>query len=192
MSPIALAMNLVLALLLVSALGLGMRLERKLKALREGQDRFAGAVAELDRAAQRAETGLAELRMATEEAVDLLAGRIEKARELATRLERFTAEAARPVAPASRAPTPQARPAPARPGLDRAAARPSAPRVQDLPPDDAEAAAEDLVLRLTESQMLAKAAPPARQEPRPTARSRASVDDDLFEAAPRALAGGRR
>ena len=81
MSPIALAMNLVLALLLLSALGFGWRLERRLKALREGQSNFVAAVADLDRAARRAENGLAELRAATDETMELLSGRIEKARE---------------------------------------------------------------------------------------------------------------
>ena len=66
MSPIALAMNLVLALLLLAALGFGIRLNGRLKALRDGQLDFAGAVADLDRAAQRAEKGLAELRGATD------------------------------------------------------------------------------------------------------------------------------
>lgn len=175
MSPIALGMDLLLAVLLLLALGFGVRLDRRLRLLREGQRDFAGAVADLDRAAQRAERGLAELRAATEETVDLLAGRIEKARELAARLETMTAEAARPIARAPAAP-------PASPRTAR-------PTVRDLPPERAEAAAEDLVLRLTER--LPQTSPPARLEPRASARSRASVDDDLFDSGPRA-AGGRR
>lgn len=208
MSPIALGMDLVLAVLLISALGFGLRLERRLKALREGQERFAGAVAELDRAARRAETGLAELRAATEEAVDLLGGRIEKARELAARLERFTSESARPVAAArAAAPEPQRT---ARAPLERA---PIAPRTAEragpradrrdepLSTAGAEAAAQDLVLRLTETQMLSRdrggerlaADRPTRAEPLRAARpARASIDDDLFEAPPRASAGARR
>jgi hypothetical protein len=58
-------------------------------------------------------------------------------------------------------------------------------------PDRAEAAAEDLVLRLTEKQALG-ASRPARLEPRPTQRSRASIDDELFDQTPQAAAGGRR
>jgi hypothetical protein len=169
MSPIAIAMNLVLGLLLLFALGFGMRLERRLKALRDGQATFAGAIADLDRAAQRAERGLAELRAATEEAVDLLGGRIEKARELAAKLETMTSDAARPIA--------------------RPAARPTRPAA-DMPLARAEAEAEDLVLRLTERE--AAAARPGRLDPRIAARSRANIDDDLFESAPRAAAGGRR
>jgi hypothetical protein len=199
MSPIALAMNLVLAVLLVSALGFGVRLERRLKALREGQASFVGAVADLDRAARRAETGLAELRAATEEAVDLLAGRIEKARDLAARLERLTSAADRP-APERPAPERLApeRLVPERLVPERAEARRplserpwARPRRGEAPPEPAEAEAEDLVLGLTERQPPA-ADRPLRLDTRPTPRSRASVDDDLFEAAPRATAGGRR
>jgi hypothetical protein len=174
MSPIALGMDLVLAVLLLLALGFGVRLERRLKALREGQATFVGAVADLDRAAQRAERGLAELRAATDEAIELLAGRIEKARELAARLETHTAEAARPVV------------RPAEPVRPQAVSR-FAP---DMAPIHAEAAAEELLLRLTE-RPLAEAPRPARLEPRPTPRSREMIDDDLFDA-PMAAAGGRR
>ena len=52
MSPIALGMNLALAVLLLAALGFGMRLDRRLKALKDGQATFAGAVADLDQAAR--------------------------------------------------------------------------------------------------------------------------------------------
>jgi hypothetical protein len=182
MSPIALAMNLILAILLLAALGFGLRLERRLKALRDSQASFAGAVADLDRAAQRAEHGLAELRAATDETIELLAGRIEKARALATRLESLTAEGARPSA---RADAPRLVTAP-----DRSAPRSPRPAA-DLPNDRAEAAAEDLVLRLAEKQ-IASEARTARPEPRPSVRSRASIDDELFDAAPRTALGTRR
>jgi hypothetical protein len=94
MSPISLSLELLLAVLLVAALGFGWRLERRLKGLRESHGQFAQAVADLDRAAHRAEVGLAELREATDEAIDLLAGRIEKARELAAKLEKLTQDGA--------------------------------------------------------------------------------------------------
>jgi hypothetical protein len=89
MSLIGLAMNVLLACLLGAALVMGWRLNRRLAVLRESHEGFAKAVAELDTAAQRAEQGLADLRAATDEAVDLLADRIEKARELAQKLERL-------------------------------------------------------------------------------------------------------
>ncbi len=184
MSPIAIGMNLVLALLLLAALGFGWRLERRLKALRESQMSFVGAVADLDRAARRAETGLAELRAATEETVDLLAGRIEKARELAAKLETMTAHAARPIAAA---PAASAREAP-RPTAARAPLRRDP--LDDLTEDRAKAAAEDLVLRLTERP--APTAERVRLDPRIGARSRATIDDELFDSTPRTAAGGRR
>lgn len=192
MSLIALAMNLFLALLLLAALGFGIRLNGRLKALRDGQLDFAGAVADLDRAAQRAEKGLAELRIATDEALELLAGRIEKARELANRLETHTAGAARPIERTPERPVLRAvaerDPAPRRAGMGR--------RLADLPIDEAEAAAEDLLLRLTDAE---PAPAPAREPPRPvrmelkpSPRSRASVDDDLFDSSPRTALGARR
>lgn len=75
-----------LILLLVAAVGYGVRLEKKLVVLREGQAAFGRAVAELDGAAARAESALASLRAAGEEA-DLLHDRILKARALKDELE---------------------------------------------------------------------------------------------------------
>ncbi len=88
MSLIAIAMNLLLAVLLLAALFMGWRLNRRLKALRDSHDGFAQAVAELDAAARRAEQGLADLRAATDEAAETLSDRIEKARQLSQRLDR--------------------------------------------------------------------------------------------------------
>ncbi|HEY5006646.1 MAG TPA: DUF6468 domain-containing protein, partial [Caulobacteraceae bacterium] len=90
MSPISMTLDLILAALLLITLGFGLRLERRLKTLQASQVSFANAVADLDRAAVRTETGLAELRGAMDEAASLLAGRIEKAREMATKLETLT------------------------------------------------------------------------------------------------------
>ncbi|OXE36610.1 MAG: flagellar positioning protein PflI [Phenylobacterium zucineum] len=88
MSLVAIGLNALLSALLIIALWMGFRLNRRLNALRESHEGFATAVAELDRAAQRAEHGLSALREATDEAVDLLSDRIEKARTLAAKLER--------------------------------------------------------------------------------------------------------
>lgn len=108
MSLIALGMNLLLAALLLAALGLGWRLDRRLRAVRDSQAAFAKAAAELDSAAARARAGLAELRAAGDEAVDLLGGRIARAREAADRLDKSLARAeAMPV----RAPAPSRVPA---------------------------------------------------------------------------------
>src|SRR5262249_38306735 len=54
---------------------------------------FTKAVEDLDRAAARAEQGLADLRAATDEAAESLAGRIERAGALAARLEKLTSDA---------------------------------------------------------------------------------------------------
>ena len=74
MSPIGLVLNLFLGVLLLFALMLGMRLERRLKALREGHLDFTKAVAELDQAALRTESVLADLRATTHQAQAVLGG----------------------------------------------------------------------------------------------------------------------
>ncbi|MDP3803601.1 DUF6468 domain-containing protein [Brevundimonas sp.] len=76
----------VLMLLLVAALGYGVRLEKKLSALRAGQQAFASAVTELNAAAGRAEAALSSLRASGQE-TDLLHDRIVKAREVKAQLE---------------------------------------------------------------------------------------------------------
>ena len=93
MSDIGLILNGLLGVLLVGALVLGWRLEGRLKALRASHQSFKEAVEDLDRAAGRAEQGLADLRAATDEAAETLAGRIDRSGHLAGRLERLTAEA---------------------------------------------------------------------------------------------------
>jgi len=183
MSPISLVMNLLLAFLLLLALGLGWRLERRLKALKAGQADFAKAVADLDRAAMRAQAGLAELRTATDESIDLLSGRIERARELSGKLEKLNDDAA---ATADRLAA-----APRREPLERTQTRMASPpesRVRATRPRDAGArlgdpvaAVENLILRLSEQDRVEPA--PARRAapaPRPV-RARAPIDDDLFE-----------
>ena len=87
---IGLVMDAALMLLLVCAVGFGVRLERRLKVLREGQLAFAGAVTELNQAAGRAESALASLRAAGQE-TDLLHDRIVRARELKAELEKLVA-----------------------------------------------------------------------------------------------------
>lgn len=93
----------VLMLLLVAALGYGVRLEKKLSALRAGQLAFASAVTDLNAAAGRAEAALASLRASGQE-TDLLHDRIVKAREVKAQLESLIARA--PAAPAQ-APAPR-------------------------------------------------------------------------------------
>lgn len=184
---ISLLMDLLLVVLLIAALGFCWRLERRLKGLRDSHADFAGAVADLDRAAQRAETGLAQLRRGTDEAIDLLAGRIEKARELADKLERVSVAAT--TSPGPRPANDIARPAPL-----RAAPRPAPPISAGSV--DAVRAAESLARRLSgDDRMNPQRPAPMRSQPLPqhTAQNRSSLDDDLFEApALVAVQAGRR
>jgi hypothetical protein len=91
----------VLMLLLVAALGYGVRLEKKLSALRAGQQAFASAVTELNAAAGRAEAALANLRASGQE-TDLLHDRIVKAREVKAQLESLIAGPRSPRRPLTR------------------------------------------------------------------------------------------
>jgi uncharacterized protein DUF6468 len=118
MSDIGLIMNGLLGVLLIGALALGWRLEGRLKALRASHQSFTQAVEDLDRAAGRAEQGLADLRAATDEAAETLAGRIDRAGHLAGRLEKLTAGAT--LAEARLIAAPQPKPASELLGAERA------------------------------------------------------------------------
>src|SRR5215207_1222602 len=120
MSPfVVIGMNLLLGGLLVAAMIVGLRLNKRLKALRDSHEGFEAAVMHLNLAAQRAEQGLADLRAATDEATDMLSDRIEKGRALATKLERLVSAAPElPRTAASERPQPRSMPSvnpPARP-----------------------------------------------------------------------------
>ncbi|WP_443749670.1 DUF6468 domain-containing protein [Asticcacaulis solisilvae] len=80
-------MDFVLMGLLVAALWFGVRLDKKLKALRGAHEGFAKAVGDLDQAAIRAHHSLKELRADADESQDLLHGRILAARDLLQKLE---------------------------------------------------------------------------------------------------------
>jgi len=165
---ISIGLNLMLGVLLFCALILGLRLERKLRGLRDSHADFAKAVGELDQAAGRTETSLASLRAGTETAKSEVASRIDQARVACQRLEKLVADAdkaavrlSQPLALLDRAPPP-ARPVQAPP----AAPAPSA--IARPAPEFARPSA-------------AAAAAPA------PARSRAKlVDDDLFAQGPAA------
>jgi hypothetical protein len=188
MSIIPIVLNLTLGALLIAALGLGWRLERRLKGLRDSHQTFAKAVDDLDRAATRAEQGLADLRAATDEAAETLAVRIERAKSLAARLENAI----------ERAPAPAPAPAPAQPQL-----RPRELRADLILEDAAPRPALRPSLGREERPALRASAP--QSQPRPPLasrlidpRSRARLDDDLFDetagherVALRAAVGGR-
>ena len=184
MSIIGLVMNVLLAGLLLAALVMGWRLNGRLKALRDSHDGFAIAVRELNSAAARAEQGLADLRAATDEAVDELADRIEKGRALATRLERLIDKAplaaaadGRPRAMTEGLASEDIRSAERRLGALLAAARETRPERPERPAE-----------RTSDRAMYREA--PAAVSPR-----RLTVEDDLFEDEPLildALRGARR
>ncbi len=139
MSPIGLALDLLLIALLLAALAFGVRLERRLRQLRESQAGFLQAVQELDGAAARAEHGLETLRRATEAAQVELTERLDEARGLIRRLERVTAAGAavpEPMraVPTNAAPTRTPRPAPIA----------AEPVPQPFPPSPERASADDL------------------------------------------------
>ncbi|HZZ33228.1 MAG TPA: DUF6468 domain-containing protein [Phenylobacterium sp.] len=173
MSLIGLAMNVLLAALLLAALMMGWRLNRRLKALRDSHDGFAAAVTDLNAAAGRAEQGLADLRAATDEAADLLADRIDKGRSLAMKLERLVEHAAVPQRPA---PAPAASPddpvAERRLGALLAAAREMRAE-RSMPP-----------LRAAAPERAASERPSLERQ---IVRARRLAEDDLFDDAPLTL-----
>ena len=181
MSVTAIALNSLLAILLLIALVFGWRLERRLKALRDSHEGFAKAVADLDRAAQRAEQGLADLRAATDEAADTLADRITQAKALAAQLdERLDRPMVTPPPAASRpAARPVAEPRPVTP-------RPIRAGESETPTETSRRLrAEDFERLLDREARIPRDAPPpsaARPSgPKETPRSRARIDDDLFD-----------
>lgn len=180
MSPVSLALDLLLAALLVSALVVGLRLNRQLKQLRAGQAGFVRAVAELDAAATRADSGLKALRAASEDTHDQLLARIETARGLIGKLDAATVAAARAVEALPPAP---ARAVP-RPPTARTPLAPSPPGAQALA-RAAPAAAVDAA----PSRAAARLDPRFRSPVRPAARE---LDADLFEAEPEAAPDIRR
>jgi hypothetical protein len=178
MSLAAITLNGLLAVLLLVALGYGVRLERRLKALRDSHEGFAKAVADLDRAAMRAEQGLADLRAATDEAADTLADRISQAKALAVQLdERLNRPIVTPPPTSGRAVVEQ-----------RLAAEPRpmrAPEPEPSPEAQRRLRAEDFEKLLDRESRIPRDAPSpsaARPSaPKETPRSRARIDDDLFE-----------
>ncbi|MGZ9114899.1 MAG: DUF6468 domain-containing protein [Brevundimonas sp.] len=171
----------VLMLLLVAALGYGVRLEKKLTALRAGQQAFASAVAELNTAAGRAEAALASLRASGQE-TDLLHDRIIKAREVKAQLEVLIARGPAPSESAPVRVTPQPAPVAVTPAEDERALRMAAlaERIQGMAPAAARAPAPvaggnnvaAILGALTANQS-------AKQS---LNRARRNLDEDLFAA----------
>ncbi|HVV34847.1 MAG TPA: DUF6468 domain-containing protein [Vitreimonas sp.] len=86
MSPITLTIEGLLAVMLAACLFFFWRLDRKLSALRNGQDGIRAAAAELVQATQHAENAVRSLRLTAAEAGRDLQARINDARVTADRL----------------------------------------------------------------------------------------------------------
>lgn len=188
MTAVGIAMNLILAGLLLAAMIVGLRLNRRLAALRQSHDGFEIAVRDLNLAAQRAEQGLADLRAATDEATDTLSDRIEKGRALAIKLERLVSSA--PELPTVAAP-------------ERAYATRAMPAAMPVRESPAQQRLTNLLAaaraRLEAESLSVAPVSPVGPDRTVMGSSRdrraASVDDDLFDDAPLSLdrvAGGRR
>jgi hypothetical protein len=104
MSPIGIGLDILLITLLLTALTVGLRLNKRLKAMREGQDSFVKAVGDLDSAATRAQSALVALRAASENTHDELLTRIETARGLIVKLDKAADLASRAAAVVQAAP----------------------------------------------------------------------------------------
>jgi hypothetical protein len=86
MSPIALSLEIVLAIMLGACLFCFWRLDRKLTAVRNGQDGVRAAAAELVQATAQAEAAVRSMRLTAQEAGRDLQQRINDARATADRL----------------------------------------------------------------------------------------------------------
>ena len=164
MSATGLILDGVLMLLLIGAVAFGIRLERKLAALRNGQAEFAKAVSELNAAAGKAENALMALKSAGQD-TDLLHDRIVKGRQLKAELEALI----------SRTPV-RTDPAPAQPAAVVREPRPE-PVVQ--PKVEADPAPEQAAERASLILQALAANQPAQQS---LNRARRKLDEDLFAA----------
>ena len=87
MNAIAFCLDLILASLLLAALFVGLRLDRKLKTLKDSQSGFVNAVAELDAAIVKAQEGLAVLKTTAALAESAISDRIQDAKGISARLD---------------------------------------------------------------------------------------------------------
>jgi hypothetical protein len=165
MSATGLILDGVLMLLLIGAVAFGIRLERKLAALRNGQAEFAKAVSELNAAAGKAENALMALKSAGQD-TDLLHDRIVKGRQLKAELEALMANAPKRAEPA-------ARPEPA-PVVQERRLEPSAPPAARADPAPEQAAER--------ASMILQALAANQTAQQSLNRARRKLDEDLFAA----------
>jgi hypothetical protein len=164
MSATGLILDGVLMLLLIGAVAFGIRLERKLAALRSGQAEFARAVGELNAAAGKAENALMALKSAGQD-TDLLHDRIVKGRQLKAELEALI----------SRAPV-RGEPAPAEPaaGVREPLPEPKTQaKTEAVPVPEQAAERASLILQALAANQTAQQS---------LNRARRKLDEDLFAA----------
>ncbi len=174
MTLFAFALNCLLALLLLAAMMVGLRLEKRLKGLRDSHAGFAEAALELNAAIARAEGGLGEMRAALKDAEATLTERVDEAR-LATKKLEAVMQRARSLPQAAMAASmePPAETA-ADAAMDELPIRELLARLRGALPVEDRGQAQVLALR-------------DRAAPAQAARSRARIDDELFEADERAF-----
>lgn len=179
MTAIAFAMNCLLAMLLLAAMMVGLRLEKRLRGLRDSHAGFAQAAFDLNGAIARAEAGLAEMRKALRDADETLTERVDEARAAARKLEMAMRRAEPQMAFADRAVATQPPEAAPDAELDALPIKDLLARLRGSIASADRSEAEVLPLR-------------DRAEPPAASRSRARVDDDLFEIdAPRRAGAAR-
>jgi len=189
MNAIAFCLDLILATLLLAALFVGLRLDRKLKALKDSQASFVGAVAELDASLLKAQESLATLKTTAAIAESAISDRIQDAKGISARLDQHAKSAGAAAEKLERL-------------LDRYPSAMSAPR--PAPADGRDPGALTLRDRIAAGlpsrqpiarEALSRAVQDKGPTPSPRGVRRAAGDDDLFELiepALRAARGGRR
>jgi uncharacterized protein DUF6468 len=181
MTTVAFALNALLVFLLLAAMMVGFRLERRLRGLRDSHAGFAQAALDLNAAIARAETGLADMRTALTDAEETLTERVDEARAAARKLEAAMRgvrelphqfrDAPQTVAAPPARPAPQPLAAQTQDDIDALPIKDLLARLRGALPIEDRGQAEVLNLR----ERTAPLAPPL------AARSRARVDDDLFD-----------
>lgn len=175
MTAIAFTLNCLLVFLLLAAMMVGLKLEKRLRGLRDSHKGFAQAALDLNAAIARAEGGLAEMRKALKDAEETLTERVDEARAAARKLEAAMQKAGavpQPAGVVTARPEPRAM-APAETvsreeDLDSLPIKDLLARLRKELPIEDRGEAQVLDLR---DRMAAPANP----------RSRARVDDDLFD-----------
>ena len=193
MNAITFCLDLILATLLLAALFVGLRLDRKLRALKDSQSGFAGAVAELDAAIVKAQDGLAALKATAIQAETAITDRIQDAKGMTARLDQQSSAA---VAAAEKLERLLER-YPASSAAHLREAEPRTRQVPELGPLSLHDRLPTTPRQAPAREALSRPAPSLSRRPDPgrvERGARAGTDDELFEIIEpvlRAARGGR-